>query len=79
MPTRKYADNFLFIFENVVIIVRNTVFLIIKKKWFWLMSLPARNYPDQYSTVPYSTVQYSTVPGAGVLLDKLSGNDWNKH
>jgi hypothetical protein len=45
MPTRKYADTFLFTLENVVILPRNTVFLN-KKNWFWLMSLPARNYPQ---------------------------------
>ena len=31
MPTRKHADTFLFILENVVIVHRKTVFLIKKK------------------------------------------------
>ena len=44
MPTRKYADTFLFSLENVVIVPRPTVFWI-KKKLFFLMSFSARNYP----------------------------------
>ena len=44
MPTGKNAGIFLFTPENVEIVHRNTYFWI-KKKWFWLMSIPARNYP----------------------------------
>ena len=43
MPTRKYEDTFLFTLENLVIVPRKNVFL--SKNWFWLMSLPAWNYP----------------------------------
>ena len=50
MPTRKYADTFLFTFENVAILPRNTIFWI--KNWFWLMSLPARNYPHVRCSMP---------------------------
>ena len=44
IKTRKYADTFRFTLEYVVILLRKNVFWI-KKNWFWLMPLPARNYP----------------------------------
>ena len=49
MPTRKYADEFLFTLENVVIVPRKTIFFLFKKKWFWLIFLPSRNYPNKKS------------------------------
>ena len=45
MPTRKYADTFLLTLENVLLYLEKNYFLN-KKNCFWLLSLPARNYPS---------------------------------
>ena len=63
MPTRKYEDTFLFTLENFVIVPRKTVFF--NKNWFWLMSLPARNYPLVRPVTAALQVPVALGPGVG--------------